>query len=444
MPTARTRRAVGILFCGKSPVRFVKKFGFLPNRKQTNRLSDMSKPAFLCIASYFKGNDFLRGMKAAGVTVYLVTSKKHEDKAWAREALDDIFYVEQEPDGDWKMENVAAGLGWLMRNKKIDRIVSLDDFDVEKGAYLREEFRIPGMGQTTARHFRDKLAMRIEARDAGIPVPAFSPLFHDADIHQFAQTVAAPWIVKPRGQASATGMKKIYSTEELWQHLETLGGERHHYLVEQFKPGDVYHVDALSAEGKVIFSRVSQYLATPFDVAHGGGIFRSAVVPFGSDDDKALSKLTADVMQAFGMQYSASHTEFIKNRETGEFYFLETASRVGGAHLAEMVECSSGINLWYEWAQLEAAVAKGEKYKLPKVRDDYAGIIVSLARQEWPDTSQFDDPEIAWRMTDKEHHVGLIVQSKKRARVLELLDDYAQRVQRDYHASAPAPDKPAF
>ena len=110
--------------------------------------------------------------------------------------------------------------------------------------------------------------------------------------------------------------------------------------------------------------------------------------------------------------------------------------------MAEMVECSSGLNLWYEWARLEEAVAGNEKYKMPKVRKDYAGIIVSLARQEWPDTSQFNDPEIVWRMTDKTHHVGLIVQSKKRERVLELLDNYAERVQQDYHASAPAPKKP--
>ena len=415
-----------------------------PIIQQLNYSASMSRPvSFICIASFFKGNDFLRGMKAAGATVYLVTSQKHADKAWAREALDDIFYIQQGPDNEWNMEDVAAGIAWLMRTHPVDRIVSLDDFDVEKGAYLREHFRSPGMGQTTARYFRDKLAMRVRAAEEGIPVPAFAPLFNNEDINHFADSVAAPWIVKPRGQASATGMKKIYSHNELWEHLDSLGGDRHQFLVEQFKPGDVYHVDSLSQGGKVIFSRVSQYLATPFEVAHGGGIFRSVVVPFGSEDEKQLMQLNADVMTAFGMQYSASHTEFIKNRETGEFYFLETASRVGGAHLAEMVDASSGINLWYEWAKLEAAVASGQKYKLPKVRNDYAGIIVSLTRQEWPDTSQFNDPEIVWRMTDMPNHIGLIVQSKKRERVLELLDDYAARVQRDYHASAPAPTKPS-
>ncbi|MBL7827535.1 MAG: ATPase [Saprospiraceae bacterium] len=402
----------------------------------------MHQPAFLCIASYFKGNDFLRGMKAAGATVYLLTSKKHEDKAWAREAIDDIFYVQENAENEWDMNDVIAGMGWLMRNKKIDRIVALDDFDVEKGALLREYFRIPGMGQTTAYHFRDKLAMRIEARDAGIPVPGFSALFNDDEINQFVKNYPGPWIVKPRGQASATGMKKVHTADELWAHLKSLTDKRHEYLVEQFKPGDVYHVDALTLDGKVIFSRASKYLSTPFDVAHGGGIFRSVTVPFGSDDDKKLLKLNEDVMEAFGMQYSASHTEFIKTHETGEFIFLETSSRVGGAHLAEMVEASSGINLWYEWARLEAAVAANTKYQLPKVRKDHAGIIVSLTRQEWPDTSRFNDPEIVWRMTDKEYHIGLIVQTAKQERVIALLDDYAQRVQQDYHASAPAPDKP--
>lgn len=397
---------------------------------------------FLCVSSYFKGNDFLRGMKSTGATVYLVTSKKLENQPWAKEALDDIFYVQQGPDNEWNMPDVISGLAWLMRTKKIDRIVALDDFDVEKAAHLREHFRIPGMGETTCRHFRDKLAMRLKAQEAGIQVPAFSSLFHDEDIKDFIARVPAPWIVKPRGQASATGMKKIYSAEELWPHLDHLGGERHQYLIEQFKPGAVYHADALSMDGKVIFCRISQYLSTPFEVAHGGGIFRSATVPFGSDDDKALQVMNAEVMKAFGMQYSASHTEFIRCNDDGKYYFLETASRVGGAHLAEMVEFSSDVNLWAEWARIEYAVAAGKKYQLPKIRKDHAGIIVSLTRQEWPDDAQFNDPEIVWRMRGKEHHIGLIVRSAKREKVLELLDDYAARVARDYHASAPAPEKP--
>lgn len=397
--------------------------------------------AILCISFYFKGVDFLKASKAAGNTVYLLTKKSLEHKPWPQESVDEFFYMESEENTPENFSNMAKGLAFLMRSKKIDRIVALDDFDVEKAAFLREQFRIPGMGQTTARYFRDKLAMRIKAEEAGIPVPAFSGLFNDEDINHYLNTVPAPWIIKPRAEASATGLRKVHSAEEAWKVIHEIGEERHLFLIEQFKPGAVYHADALTVDGKVIFCRVSQYLNTPFEVAHGGGIFRSHTVAFGGEDDKALQKLNKDVMKAFGMKFSASHTEFIKANEDGQLYFLETSSRVGGAHLAEMVEVSSGINLWAEWAKIEDAMAKDSTYKLPKKKNDYAGILVSLSRFQHPDMSGFNDPEIVWRI-DKDYHVGFIVKSNSREKVLELLDDYAERVFRDFHASAPVPDKP--
>ncbi|WP_428661179.1 ATP-grasp domain-containing protein [Runella sp.] len=396
---------------------------------------------FLCITCYFKGGDFMRACKEAGNTVYLLTAKRTEGKAWPYECIDETFYLEDDSNTLSNFENMIKGLAYVMRTRKIDRVVALDDFDVEKAAIVREHFRIPGMGQTTARYFRDKLAMRVQARDEGINVPVFSGLFNDVEITEYLRASTPPWVIKPRAEASAAGIKKVYSFDEAWQTIHSLGEERHLFLIEQFKPGAVYHVDALTLGGKVIFQRSSEYLNTPFEVAHGGGIFRSVTVEFNSKDAKALKKMNEQVLKAFHMNYSASHTEVIKCHEDGEFYFLETASRVGGAHLAEMVEMSSGINLWREWAKVENAQAIGESYSLPDVRNDYSGIIISLARQQWPDSSPFNDPEIVWRMNE-EYHVGLIVQSVSRARVLELMDKYAQMIQNDYHASAPAKDKP--
>ncbi len=402
----------------------------------------MSRPlSFLCISFYFKGADFLRACKEAGNTVYLLTSKKLENHPWPWDHIDDVFYMESEENSPANFNNLAKGFAFLCQERRIDRIVALDDFDVEKAAFLREEFRVPGMGQTTARYFRDKLAMRMRAAEAGLRVPAFSALFHNADINHYLENVPGPWLIKPRSEASATGIRKVQTPQQAWQVLNELGEQRYHFLIEQFKPGDVYHVDALSVDGHFAFCRASKYLSTPFEVMHGGGIFRSAIVPFGEEEDQSLQAAAAGVMGAFGMKYSASHTEFIRAHEDGQYYFLETSSRVGGAHLAEMVEASSGINLWAEWAKLETAVARGESYTLPAIRQDYAGIIVSLARQQHPDDSSFTDPEIVWRLR-KDHHIGMIVASRDRGRVLQLLDNYAHRVHHEFHASAPAPEKP--
>ncbi|MEM9529222.1 MAG: ATPase [Bacteroidota bacterium] len=394
---------------------------------------------FLCISCYFKGGPFLRAAKEAGNTVYLLTTKQLEHSDWPREAIDEFFFMENDNNSAENLARMAQGFAWFLRDRKIDRIVALDDFDVEKAAYLREEFRMPGMGQTTARYFRDKLAMRVQAQDQGIPVPAFSSLFNNVDLARFAEQVTYPCLVKPRGEAGATGIKKVHSAEELWQVVRSLEDRRHEFLVEQFRPGDVYHVDTISVDGNIAFCQVSRYLSTPFEVAHGGGIFRSVSVPYEHPDAQVLRELTNKVMLAFGMRFSASHTEFIKLPD-GEFVFLETASRVGGAHLAEMVEAATGISLWAEWARLETAMAHGQPYSPPLRRYNEAGIVVSLSRFEWPDMSPFNDPEVVWKMK-KQQHVGMIVASKDENRILELLDKYANIIARDYHASAPAPPK---
>jgi hypothetical protein len=386
---------------------------------------------FICISNYFKGNDFLINLKKQGNRVYLITSEKLRDKPWAMEYIDEIFFMPGQ-DVDWNLDDLLSGVASLMRHKKIDGIVALDDFDVEKAAFLRENLRMPGMGQTTGRYFRDKLAMRMRAKDAGISIPAFSALFNDEEINEFADTVDAPWVLKPRSEASASGIMKVHSKEELWQKIHELGNEnRIKYLVEQFKPGAVYHCDGLNLNGKTLFSITSQYLATPMEISQGGGIFRSANIPYNTKDDKEIKKVNEQVLKAFGMQHGANHTEFIKCNDDGKIYFLETSSRVGGAHLAEMVEAASGVNLWSEWAKIEDSLVKEKEYKLPKINKGFAGIVLTLSKFEHPNLSGFNDSEVCFRVP-LEYHAGLIVKSDDHARVRELLDDYTERLVRDF------------
>ena len=127
--------------------------------------------------------------------------------------------------------------------------------------------------------------------------------------------------------------------------------------------------------------------------------------------------------------------EFIKGREDGRFYFLETAARAGGANIVELIEAATGINLWRVWARIETATAE-HPYQLPEHQQNYAGVIVTLARQEHPDTSAYQDPEIVWRL-DKRHHVGFVVAANSAERVQFLLDEYSQRFTNDFFAKLP-------
>lgn len=96
---------------------------------------------FLCISTYYKGQDFLKQCKTDGNQVYLLTKKSLAHEDWPWESIDDVFYIE-----NWNMSDVIKGIAYKFRTIKFERFVALDDFDVEKVASLREHFRMPGMG----------------------------------------------------------------------------------------------------------------------------------------------------------------------------------------------------------------------------------------------------------------------------------------------------------
>ena len=405
-------------------------------------MPDEQRPlTILCVASYFKGGAFMETCKQQGCRVVLVTSEKERDEPWPFDSIDEVYYVPGDRD-NWHIPDLIKSVSYLARTEPIDRIVALDDFDLEKSASLREHLRVMGMGETRTRYFRDKLAMRMQAQEAGIAVPPFVHVLNHERIHQFTQEVPAPWVLKPRSQASAMGIKKVHHADELWRLIEALGDEQSHYLLERFVPGDIYHVDSVVFDESVRFARAHRYVETPIRVAQEGGIFCSHTVAYDSPVEKELLAMNADVIKAMGLLRGVSHTEFIKAEEDGTLYFLETSARVGGANIAEMLEASCGINLWSEWARIETLpYERGQQhYEAPKARQDYSGVIISLARQEYPDLSAYADEEVVWRL-HKKHHAGLIVRSDKLERVQSLLSEYTHRFFSDFHATVPLPDR---
>ena len=378
----------------------------------------------------------MRECKRGGCRVFLVTAERLRNADWPRESLDDTFYLP----ADLPLADIVQAVTHLARTQKLDRIVALDEYDMETAATLREHLRIPGMGLTTMRYFRDKLAMRMKALDGGIRVPDFVPVVHHEDIRYYLDHVAGPWVLKPRQEASAIGIKKIRNPGDLWPLLEQLGDKQSAYLLERFVSGEVFHVDSVVSEKEVVFANVSKYGKPPMNVAQGGGVFTTYTVPRGSEPEIGLRNINRDLIAALGLVRGVTHAEFIQAQADGNFYFLECAARVGGAYINEMVEAASGLNLWREWARIEIAGGDGS-YELPATREEHAGVILSLARQEQPDTSSYDDPEVSLRIK-RHHHAGLIVRSTDAERIRELLQGYAERFATDFLAVEPPREKP--
>jgi biotin carboxylase len=402
--------------------------------------SPPAAPTIVCLASFFKGGDFLRECQRQQARVVLVTKEKWRHEDWPHDSLAEFVVLPQDAGPDHFIHAVTQ----IARQHRVARVVALEEFDVITAGLIREHLRVPGLDASTARRFRDKLAMRDTARAAGLRVPEFVGAINYAALNDYMQRVPPPWVFKPRTDVSAIGIRKLHDAEQVWRTLDEFDArERMHerspfYLLEHFVPGDVYHVDSLVAGGEVVFAGVNRYGRPPLNVMHDGGVFLSYTIDYDAAERAELLRLNQQVIYALGLRRGAAHAEFIKGTADGEFYFLEIAARVGGAYIAETHEAATGINLWRDWAKLE--LADVTHAYAPPTRRDYAGIALSLARHEWPDTSGFNDPEIAYRVR-KRHHIGLVVRAPQQSRVLELLDAYARRFINDFSAVAPPPER---
>jgi biotin carboxylase len=415
----------------------------------------------ICLATYFKGGDFIRECKRLGCKVILITKEKMLQEDWPHESLDDLIAVPNDAGPPLMIDLVA----FIARKVKPDRVVALEEFDVMTAALIREHFCLPGMNSSRAKTFRDKYRMAEAARAARVILPDFVPLINPDDVQAFMERVPPPWIIKPRSDVSAIGIRKVNDAAEVWRitgemnERENLRERASYYILAQFISGEVFHVDSIVRNGRVVFAGANRYGRPPLEVAHGGGAYVSRTVAHRSENEQQLFAVNRKLVKALQLDRGAAHAEFIKSDEDGKFYFLEIAARVGGAYIADVLEAASGVNLWREWARMEVADAgtrrqeqsagagemiddgKGPVFnKLKPLRNEYAGIVLSLSKQGHPDTSGYDDPEIVYRVK-KLHHAGLIVRSPKLERVEDLLTQYAARFADDFVAVVPPLEK---
>ncbi len=399
------------------------------------------RPGLLCISTYEKGQAFLHEAARLGCDVKLLTVHKLANADWPKGVLGGFETMPEELRPDQVLPYVER----MAKHWRFERVVALDEFDLETAALLREQFRMPGMGQTATRFFRDKYAMRLGAAAGGVPVPEFCSVVNHDELWRFLSTGRGPWMLKPRWSASAIGIKKFENPTDVWPLLEQLDatapGGAGNYLVERFVPGEIYHVEGITYEGELLFEVVHKYAQPPFDTMHKGGVFSTRTLPRDGAEAAEVRAVHRKLLAALGMRNGVTHTEFIRAKEDGRLLFLETAARVGGAYIAEVTEAGNGVNPWVEWARMEVAALRGETYRLPAIDPVYAGSVICLARQEWPDTSAYTDPEIVYRLR-KNHHAGLIVRSESPERVQELLGEYMRRFGEEFYARLDAPEKP--
>ena len=109
------------------------------------------------------------------------------DEDWPRDVLDEVFALPNDAPVELFLDLVSH----IGKTRKPDRIVALEEFDVVIAALAREHLSLPGMSSSAAKTFRDKYAMAVKARNAGLTVPEFVAAINNEEISDYLKRVPA-------------------------------------------------------------------------------------------------------------------------------------------------------------------------------------------------------------------------------------------------------------
>lgn len=317
----------------------------------------------LCIAGSNTGHRFLEELTQLGCRIVLLTLDEHRDAGWPLDAIDELHSM---PSG-MTLEQIINTVTYLARSRKFARVIALDKFNLEIVAGLREHLRIPGMGVTTTRYFSDRLAARIKVAHVGVRVPAFASVVNYDVLRAYMENVPAPWLLTSRSEALATAPRELHDAEQVWRTLEELGDRQSYFFLEQFVAGDRFHVDSITADGNVVFAAVYPYGGACMNTVEQGEVLTTHSLTFGITDDEGLRRVNTALLSSLKLVRGVTHTEFLRSHATRDFYFLGTSASIEDDCIADMMKQAQDLNLWTEWARLEVAAMRGERYALPSI-----------------------------------------------------------------------------
>lgn len=273
-------------------------------------------------------------------------------------------------------EDVIARVHAWVRGHSIDRVLANWEPLVMTAARLNERLGLPGMSVDAVRGFRDKQLMKERVAAAGLRVPRAQRVRSIADLWSALEVTGYPAIVKPISGAGSADTYKVESRADVQRILPQM---RHvaEAICEEFIAGEEYTYDTVCIDGAPVYESVTQYLPNALEMRSQEWVspIMLSVRDLDQPHIRAGIELGRKAMSALGMGSGMTHMEWFRTA-SGEVVFGEIACRPGGACVVDLMNYTSDIDLFREWARV---VTHG-RFEAPTLRKYNVGIVFKRAQ----------------------------------------------------------------
>lgn len=173
-----------------------------------------------------------------------------------------------------------------------------------------------------------------------------------------------PIIVKPIDAAGSYGTYKLHNMQE-FQQWANKSKRVTNYEIDQFIDGDLYHVDSVIQDNKIIFAHASQYISSSIGAIIGDR-YGSLMLPSDTLMAQQLLKFNQDVIRSLSPVHDTlTHLEIFKEYKTGRLYFLEIAARPAGALIHKKDLQTFGLDTYNAHLALQLGI-----FQMPNIPSD--------------------------------------------------------------------------
>jgi hypothetical protein len=249
----------------------------------------------------------------------------------------------------------------LARHENVVAVFARAEADIIRAAQLRERIGIPGQQVNSAQAYRNKVTMKDYLATSGVRLPKYKAVSSAYDVLEFIENHGYPVVIKPTSESGSYGTQILRGLEDLNRYLES--GSTTHMEIETFVEGQMFHVDGLFQNGRIVFIQPSRYINDCLSFRDDEYCGSVTVSPKDTVHDLLVETTRLIIQNLPSPENMAFHCE-LWQRTNGEIVFCEIASRTGGAVVSTIIEKTFGINLDKEWFLAECGLSA----QVPRIR----------------------------------------------------------------------------